>query len=346
MSIDFTEPSVVAEALAKIAREGESAGDLHLQASWFRLQAETAILPSARLSLVVCGDRSWLPLMISDEYPGRLLGLSNYYAPLFGMINESRADPQLLRRAAEQLRQSTAGFHEARFSPMDPDSVSWRVLAEAFSDAGWLTDGYFCFGNWYHPVKGETFSSYLSGRPSAVRNTLTRARRRLEKTPGYALCLIEGDELCQADIDAFVSVYNRSWKTPEPFSEFIPGLCRMASSAGWLRLGIIRLEGIPIAAQLWLVQGGKANIVKLAYDQAYAKTSAGTVLTAALMERVIDRDKVEEIDYLIGDDAYKRDWMSCRREKRGLIAFNPRFIRGGLAAAWHYGGKLKRRLLG
>lgn len=346
MTIGFAEPLHVAKQLARIEEEIQPEGDLHFQPSWFRLQSESAMSASVRLALVACGDRCWLPLMISDAYPRRLQGLSNFYTPLFGLINETCADPEILRGIAAQLRRSDEGFYEARFSPMDPAGPSWHALSKAFSQTGWLVDDYFSFGNWYHPVRTASYSSYLSGRPSRVRNTLARAKRRLEKTPGYTLSLFQGGELSEADINGFVSVYNRSWKTPEPFPEFIPGLCRLAARSGWLRLGIIRIDGLPIAAQLWLVQGGKANIVKLAYDQDYGKTSAGTVLTAALMEQVIDRDKVVEIDYLIGDDSYKGDWMSCRRERRGLIAFNLRTTRGLMAAAWHFGGKLKRRLVG
>lgn len=57
------------------------------------------------------------------------------------------------------------------------------------------------------------------------------------------------------------------------------------------------------------------------------------------MEHVIDIDRVAEIDYLIGDDLYKRDWVSCRRERRGLIAFNPAFPLGWLGAIRHFAGK-------
>ena len=62
---------------------------------------------------------------------------------------------------------------------------------------------------------------------------------------------------------------------------------------------------------------------KLAYDEAFKGYSPGTVLTARLMQHVIEHDKVA-VDYLIGDDAYKTSWMSHRRERWGLVAYNQR----------------------
>ena len=51
-------------------------------------------------------------------------------------------------------------------------------------------------------------------------------------------------------------------------------------------------------------------------------------MTAMLMEHAIEKDRVVEADYLIGDDPYKKAWMSHRRERRGIIAYNPRSIIG------------------
>jgi CelD/BcsL family acetyltransferase involved in cellulose biosynthesis len=97
-----------------------------------------------------------------------------------------------------------------------------------------------------------------------------------------------------------------------------------------------------VAAQVWLVSGGKANIFKLAYVQGYEKLSTGSVLTAELMRHVMDVDRVHEVDFLSGDDAYKADWMDCRRERVGLLAFDQRHWRGWLAMARHQLRKLRR----
>ncbi|MFZ2388006.1 MAG: hypothetical protein WAW69_09375, partial [Polaromonas sp.] len=37
---------------------------------------------------------------------------------------------------------------------------------------------------------------------------------------------------------------------------------------------------------------------------------------------------VTEVDFLIGDDAYKKNWMSHRRERWGIVAYNPKTLGG------------------
>jgi hypothetical protein len=341
----FAQPAEIARKLLALSDDGSACDiDPHLTRHWFQLLAETALPEGARVDLCEVGPSSYLPLMTLPEQRGRLLALSNFYTPLFGLIDEARADSLQLKALARALKSARPGWHEVRLAPMDPESLSFARLREAFVAGGWWVDDDFCFGNWYHPVASKSYADYLAGRPSQVRNTLKRASRKLETTAGYELTILDGTQSLEAGIADFVAVYNRSWKNPEPFPEFIPGLCRLATQAGWLRLGLIRIAGQPIAAQLWLVAAGKAHIVKLAYDKAFAKTSAGTVLTAALMKRVIDDDQVDEIDYLTGDDAYKQDWMSCRRERRGLVGFNPGTVRGVLRMLRYAVGKLKRQI--
>jgi len=53
---------------------------------------------------------------------------------------------------------------------------------------------------------------------------------------------------------------------------------------------------------------------------------------------------VTEVDYLSGDDGYKKDWMSQRRERWGILALNPRTPRGVLAIARHVGGRAVKRV--
>ena len=78
-----------------------------------------------------------------------------------------------------------------------------------------------------------------------------------------------------------------------------------------------------MAAQFWSVEKlCIAYIHKLAPHREDAKPlSAGTTLSAALFERVIDGDQVDLVDFGTGnDDRYKRDWMEQDRPRYRIEA--------------------------
>lgn len=281
-------------------------------------------------------------LLTSTETVG-LSGLSNYYSGLFGPVASARALATWDAAAAARDLRSMGGSAVLDMHPLDAQSTWLAPWEHGLRRAGYWTDRYFCFGNWYQPVPPGGFEAYWADRPSALRNTVARARRRLDRQGVWRLDIVTGGQPgLDAAIDAYVSVYNRSWKTPEPNPAFMPGLIRLAAQQGWLRLGLLQVGGEPVAAQLWLVAGGKANIFKLAYVQGFEKLSVGSVLSAELMRHVIDVDRVREVDFLSGDDPYKSDWMGHRRERIGLVAFDKRHWRGWLAAARHQLGKWRR----
>lgn len=316
----------------------------HTTLDWFILLATTALPDTSKVALYPCGppenpELVLLPLLCAGEKPCTVSGMSNFYSPIFGLPGHGRASEVAITHVARQLLKHELGFAEARFFPMDKSSEDWAVLEKGFKEAGWIVHRYFCFGNWFTRINGQNYDTYFAKRPSKTRNTVTRAQKKLLSISGYKLYIQQHqDEKLETAIQAFVAVYNKSWKNPEPFPLFIPGLCHLAAKKNWLRLGVVEIEGIPIAAQLWLVSGGRAQIVKLAYNEAFGKYSAGSVLTAAMMKHVIDIDGVAEIDYLMGDDLYKQDWMTERRERYGLIAFNPLKFNGLSRATRHYAG--------
>jgi len=109
-------------------------------------------------------------------------------------------------------------------------------------------------------------------------------------------------------------------------------------------MGIAYVADKPIAAQIWIVSGQRAAIYKLAYDESQAQHGAGTILTAFLMRHVLDVDRVNEVDYLIGDDAYKKDWMTHRRERWGIVAYNLKTLRGLVGWIREVGGRWVKRV--
>src|ERR1039458_7393543 len=275
----------------------------------------------------------------------KLSALTNFYSSFFaphltGSREQREAALQALAQAisAERPRWDTIDIR-----PLDPSSNTFSNLVTAFRSAGFVVQTFFHFGNWYLPVNRRSFAEYLASLPSVLRSTLSRKRKKLENSGRATIQIITGGEGLEAAIEDYTKVYLASWKVPEPYPEFIPGLIRMSSAMGALRLGLIHVDGEPAAAQIWIVHHGSALLFKLAYDERFADLSVGTILTAVLMQHVLDIDKVELVDYLSGDDAYKHDWMSHRRERWGILAMNPRTPRGAMAIIRHWGGRTMKR---
>jgi Acetyltransferase (GNAT) domain len=275
----------------------------------------------------------------------KLEGLANYYSCFYAPhLTESAGESRgALRALVLAIRQEEPSWDAIDIKLLDSNSEIFLALMEELRAAGFVVQNYFCSGNWFEPMKGKSYREYFEGLRSSVRNIAKSKNKKVERTGRVRCEIITGAEGLEAGIAAYEKVYAASWKVPEPFPQFIPGLLRTCATHGMLRLGVAYVDGVPAAAQIWIVHSGVASIYKIAYDRAFRELSVGTYLTTRMMEHAIDVDRVQEVDYLTGDDAYKKDWMSQRRERWGILALNPRTPRGMLAIARHVGGRAVKR---
>jgi hypothetical protein len=310
---------------------------------WFELLATHGTDSETPLVLVLIRDNCGtgishvLPLQRLKKarargaaYGPALLSLSNYYSSLYGPVGDPRQlTVGALRAALRHLRQQGPAPAVLNLHPLDAEGPFYECMKSAFELEGYWVDPYQCFGNWHLTVNNRSYAEYETSIPSRLRNTIKRNRKKLSAAGPWTVQVIDqpGSAL-ERGIADWQTVYDRSWKVPEPFDRFVPGLIRLCAERGWLRLGVLCLGELPIAAQLWVVKDGRALIYKLAYDEEYQRFSAGSVLSAELMRRALDEDRVVDVDYLTGDDSYKVDWMDHRRQRMGLLAFDPRRAQG------------------
>lgn len=280
-----------------------------------------------------------LPMVATKGKLGwHLNALGNYYTSLYAPAIAPEVKYSDITPLIKVAMEAHAPVTSLQFAPMDPESIPHRRLWNALQANGLASFGFFCFGNWY--LTGiRTWKDYLLSREGQLRSNIKRMSTKFAAAGG-TLELILGGHALERGLAAYEQVYAKSWKQPEPYPAFVPGLIRTCAERGWLRLGVAWLDGTPIAAQVWMVIDGKASIYKLAYDEAYKVHGAGTVLTAMLMEHVIEKDAVDEVDYLTGDDPYKKAWMSGRRERWGIIAYNPKTLGGILGGSKEIFGRL------
>jgi hypothetical protein len=317
-----------------------SGGGLFQSGAWFELLREHGFATPPEVLHCPLPAGGSLPLMRAPGGRG-LLSLSNYYSGLYGPLPAVAG--ALSANVSQALRGLQAGG-SLRLQPLDADAPWLAALEHELRSNGWWTSRFFAFANWYQPVPAGGFDAYWAARPSPLRHSVERGQRRLQRAGAWRIDIHTHPGLALNEAArAYADVYAQSWKQAEQPAGFVPALIQRAAEQGWLRLGVLWLDGRPLAAQLWLVQGGSACIFKLAYVEGTQKLSPGSVLTAALMRRAMDVDRVQEVDYLSGDDAYKADWMALRRERVGLLAFDQGHPMGWVQAARHGLGRLRSR---
>jgi Acetyltransferase (GNAT) domain len=257
----------------------------------------------------------------------RVEALGNYYTALYAPVVHSGIGAAELVPLLEAIKQTYSPMASLTLQPMDPKSHAYEVVLRAMQMAGLFAFEFHCFGNWFLRDHGN-WASYLAQLTSKMRSNIKRMEKKLSQDEGTVEIMSTAADRDRA-IAAYGAVYSASWKHDEPYPDFMPGLIATCAERGWMRLGVVWLRGQPIAAQLWMVAHRKAEIYKVAYDEAFKDYSPGTVLTAALLQHVMQQDAVDEIDYLVGDDSYKKNWMNERRTRSGIVAYNPKNI-GGL----------------
>ncbi len=291
---------------------------------WYRNLIETVIDKDGDRVLFVPCRPDCVPLKVKAHGAGvSMASLSNYYSPIYRFLDDC-AQVDAVNAFFNQISQFN--WHTLELRPM-PESDVW-ALTDCLGQLQRPCVPFFCFGNWYLPVNGRCYDDYFASLSTRVRNTVSRKTRAFYRQSGARIEVFSSLAELPEALAAYNQVYQASWKQPEPYPDFIPGLMGIAADRQALRVAVAYLDHQPIAAQLWLVADQTAYIFKLAYDQRYKPLSAGTVLTAHLLRQVLDQDKVAVVDYLSGDDAYKQDWMSHRRERWGVRVFNPRTLSG------------------
>lgn len=317
-------------------------GDLFCSGLWFQHFSQTA-LPAGETPLFINVDSSSgqpRAALALKEVRGALMpfcrvleSMSNYYSCGYGpILQRSEAEVAQIELCAA-LATEGRRFDGVTLGPLDRSSAFAVECETQLRAARFHTYWTLAFRNWYATTENLTYADYLKRVPSSFPATSEKRRQAFLRKGTGSIEITTSEFGLEAALQAYAEIYDTSWKIPEPFPLFMPGLIGLAARNGSLRLGTLRVNGEPAATQLWFVADGKALIYKVAYAERFNKLSVGSILTAALLDHVISVDQVREVDFLSGDDAYKSKWMFARRDRHRLLAFNPRGWRGLVASA-------------
>ena len=252
--------------------------------------------------------------------------IGNVYSPIRYFLLRPQNKEQkidLLVRVFNFFRSQFRDWDVIDLYPIAEEESAFADLKKAVKQSGLHFYEVFAFADWY--LDGINFSGddYFNSLPKKIRKDVPYCKRRLLKNGELEFKVITDPDLIDLSMDHYYDVYSKSWQKNEGVGPtFHRDLAKMAAAKGWLRLGFLFFNNVPISAQFWLCCNSYAYILKTAYDQEFRKYSPGKILTVEMMKYVIDVDKVVTIDYLHGDESYKKDWTPNRRERKQILVYN------------------------
>lgn len=262
------------------------------------------------------------PFEKSDK---KLRIISNFYTPYTDIFFDKTvlSAEQAWTLLLTQLNVACKNWRSLEIAPLFPEQ--FKAVSEASSATAVSLFKYQFSVN--YSTDFPDFATYWKSRSSRLKNTYKRRLSSLSKH-NFSIDIYAKvtDEIKQA----YWQIYQQSWKIQEPSTDFINWLIHWADGKQQFRLGLLRINGIPAAFQLWLLDGATAYIFKLAQDKQFDTFSPGTILTKYMIEQLSENAAIRSIDFLLGGDAFKALWMDNKKNIIGVEIINQATVTGKL----------------
>ncbi|MFT5452934.1 MAG: hypothetical protein ACI9N9_002432 [Enterobacterales bacterium] len=210
------------------------------------------------------------------------------------------------------------------------ESISLPLIRQAFNNTGMKASVYEYSSNWVENTEHLDYQQYFANRSKSTRKSILRQKRRLQEKHNVRFEILTQESDVGKAISLFNDVYAKSWKEPNYFQDFVPGLIRTCAKCGTLRFGVMYIDDKAVSVELCITANNKATFAKSAYDSNYAKHSPSSILLLHMIEHVISSDNTKLLSLGLFDDAYKKTWCQERRIVYGIVAFDPNTFWGAI----------------
>lgn len=302
--------------------------------NWFELWLNHFLDNHKLLILVVYKNgvlESIAPLMIKREkfkgiFVRKVQLIGNVYSPIQTFLfNQTDIDTrqQCLSVILDFFSHSFKQWDIINLEAIPEEEHTDRILERILAKDYFQNTIHSCFDNRYLDQIDYFSDAYFQKRSRNLRASIKKSYKKATGKGKLEFKMIKSVNEIDKYMKIYFDVYSRSWKKREKVGpSFYMELARETAKKGWLRLGIVFLNEVPVSAGFAFVCDGLAYFEKTAYNERYADIGAGTIWLTEMLTYVIDVDRVRSIDLLRGDHEYKKRWIPNRRERKGFLIYN------------------------
>ncbi len=193
-------------------------------------------------------------------------------------------------------------------------------------------------------------TAYLAGRPGKVRSTISRTSKRFARD-GVTLDAVGADAApgeLDAALDDLARLHDARWSEDSAFLsgwDRVRAAVRDGAARGDVQLHrLLDEHGDAVAVELDLSVGPRVGFYQAGRRTEREWRGCGSVLRARIIEAAID-EGATEYDLLRGDEGYKTEWATGRRDLVHCVAgIGARGVAAVRARGWRH--DLQRRRAG
>ena len=203
-------------------------------------------------------------------------------------------------------------------------------LPQILAQDGWLAFGARINVCPFIDLSNHSWDTYLGTLSSSQRYNYNRRLRTLQKTFDLRLDDVRLARDAESALNVVITLHRKRWGSignSEAFqtaavTAFHREFVQLAGAQGWLRLLILSLNDVPVAALYGLRYGSTFYFYQSGFDPAYSRYSVGLVMMGLAIKTAI-QDGASEYDLLHGDEEYKFHWAHNQRELSRLELHPP-----------------------
>ncbi len=254
--------------------------------------------------------RAAAPLFRTSAHPESLLLMGTHeiadYLDVLASPQDVADFARLLLQTIENL--APTGVTRLDLWNLPEESLSTAALNQAAADANWAVHRQALKPSPRVSVEGG-WQAYLARLDKKQRHELRRKMRRAaEQEEGTTITRASAGAELVPSVDVFLSLMKldgakADFLTP-PMRRMFHLLSSAAAAAGWLRLEILNVGGVPAAGAFCFDYGDRLWIFNSGLDPRFRSLSPGWALMGHLIRSAADEGKVE-VDFLRGDEDYK-----------------------------------------
>jgi len=240
---------------------------------------------------------------------------------------------------------AAVALYGALFAASGWDAIDLHQLSSARNTAGEMVEkakalGFSCADviqdHCYSLELPESWEGYLATLSKKFRWNVQYYARRLARDHDMRIRL-SCPETVGEDMELFFKLHQKRFiakKKPgaylnPKFRKFHIGLAAALCESGWLRLYVMELDGLPVAALYGFAFGDTFYYYLGGFEPEWAPMSVSTVLIGRAIEDSIAAG-MGRFDFLRGQEPYKQKWLAQESSNHRVIISRPG-KRSGLA---------------